>query len=98
MKQNQHAAWVEELFYATFDDVQVDYIKSYVRDNHVSLVFEVILPEKDPHIITYDHDQLILLDIVKRQLSYEKEPFAEVKRLSEQLGMRCKQQVAVFHD
>lgn len=98
VKQNQHAAWVEELFYATFDDVQVDYIKSYVRDNHVSLVFEVILPGKDPHIITYDHDQLILLDIVKRQLSYEKEPFAEVKRLSEQLGMRCKQQVAVFHD
>lgn len=98
VKQNQHASWVEELFYQTFGDVQVDYIKSYVRDHDVSLVFEVILPEKDPHIITYDHDQLILLDIVKRQLSYEKAPFTEVKRVSEQLGMSCKQEVAVFHD
>ncbi|OLP66297.1 hypothetical protein BACPU_05990 [Bacillus pumilus] len=98
VKQNQHATWVEELFYETFDDVQVDYIKSYVRDHNVSLVFEVILPAKDPHIISYDQDQLILLDIVKRQLTYEKAPFAEVKRLSEQLGMSCKQEVAVFHD
>lgn len=98
VKQNQHASWVEELFYKTFSDVQADYIKSYVRDHHVSLVFEVILPEKDPHIITYEQDQLILLDIVKRQLSYEKAPFAEVKRLSEQLGISCKQEVAVFHD
>lgn len=98
VKQNQHASWVEELFYQTFGDVQVDYIKSYVRDHNASLVFEVILPEKDPHIITYDHDQLILLDIVKRQLSYEKAPFTEVKRVSEQLGISSKQEVAVFHD
>ncbi|MFB8734709.1 RNA ligase [Bacillus sp. SL00103] len=61
-------------------------------------MFEVILPKKDPHIITYDRDQLILLDIVKRQLSYEKAPFTEVQRVSEQLGISSKQEVAVFQD
>ncbi|MGE6632196.1 RNA ligase [Bacillus sp. NPDC077027] len=98
VKQNQHASWVETLFYQTFDDVQVDYLKNYLHKHQVSLVFEVILPEKDPHIIDYDHDHLILLDIVKRQLKYEKLPYSEVKRLSEQLDILCKKEIAVFND
>ncbi|WP_345807532.1 T4 RnlA family RNA ligase [Bacillus pumilus] len=54
---NDHAKWVEELFYKTFNQNQVKLIEEYLKVNKASLVFEVILPEKDPHIIEYKEDK-----------------------------------------
>nr|MDH3164014.1 RNA ligase [Bacillus licheniformis] len=71
-QKDGHAKWVEELFYKTFDASQTEAMKEYVKKRNVSLVFEVVLPEKDPHIIEYESDKLVLLDIVKRQMKYEK--------------------------
>lgn len=87
---NDHAKWVEELFFKTFDEFTVNAIKYYLKLNNVSFVFEVILPEKDPHIIEYNQDNLVLLDIVKRQMSYEKLPYSEVKATAECLSIECK--------
>lgn len=69
---------MEELFHKTFDASQIEDIKEYVKTRNVSLVFEVVLPEKDPHIIEYKSDKLVLLDIVKRQMKYEKLPYEDV--------------------
>lgn len=93
---NDHAKWVEELFYKTFNQNQVNLIKDYLKVNNASLVFEVLLPEKDPHIIEYKEDKLVLLDIVFRQMKYEKAPYAEVKSLAKMFSIECKKQVHLF--
>ncbi|XYR59789.1 RNA ligase [Bacillus amyloliquefaciens] len=93
---NDHAKWVEELFFKSFNENQVSFIKTYLKLNNVSFVFEVILPEKDPHIIEYDKDKLVLLDIVKRQVAYTKLPYWELKAVAEHLNIECKKQVAEF--
>ncbi|PRS01429.1 RNA ligase [Bacillus halotolerans] len=93
---NNHAKWVEELFFKSFDEFTVNVIKYYLKLNNVSFVFEVILPEKDPHIIEYNKDKLVLLDIVKRQMAYEKLPYSEVKAVAECLSIECKKQVTEF--
>ncbi|MEK4049889.1 RNA ligase [Bacillus sp. FSL K6-2839] len=93
---NDHAKWVEELFYKTFNQNQVKLIEEYLKVNKASLVFEVILPEKDPHIIEYKEDKLVLLDIVYRQMKYEKAPYSEVETVAKMLLIECKRQVSVF--
>jgi len=93
---NDHAKWVEELFIKTFNKEQISYIKEFLKSNNVSLVFEVILPEKDPHIIEYNKDKLVLLDIVKRQITYEKLPYGEVQKLAKRLSVESKKLVHVF--
>ncbi|MBL4968953.1 RNA ligase [Bacillus halotolerans] len=93
---NEHAKWVEDLFIKTFSNEQVSYIKEYLKAENVSLVFEVILPEKDPHIIEYQDDKLLLLDIVKRQITYDKLQFREVQALASKLSIESKKLVHTF--
>jgi len=93
---NQHAMWLEDLFYETFNSDQVEHIKGYISKHNVSLVFEVILPEKDPHIIEYKEDKLVLLDIIKRTLKTKRLPFYLVQTFARPLYLETKQIVHEF--
>jgi|CXWL01.1.fsa_nt_gi predicted kinase len=76
----------KNIFYRVFDVESIKYIKQYVKTHNVTLVFEVIDPVNDPHIIKYDKSDLVLLDAVKRTIVYEKEPYDMLKELSERIG------------
>lgn len=88
-QKDGHAKCVEELFHKTFDASQIEDVKEYVKKRNVSLVFEVVLPEKDPHIIECKSDKLVLLDIVKRQMKYEKLPYEDVLCFVETFCVEC---------
>lgn len=90
------AEWFKELFFKTFDQEKVDFIKHYIRQNDLTLVFEVILPVNDPHIIEYTTDHLVLLDAVKRQMVYEKMPYNGLILLADYLRVECKQLMHTF--
>ena len=52
--------------------INLDELKSFISKNNVSIVFEVIDQEKDPHIIKYEKKQgVVLLDVFKNQLGEE---------------------------
>lgn len=91
-----HAKWLQEMFYKTFTVEQAEEIADYIKNNNVSLIFEVILPEKDPHIIEYPCDKLVLLDIVKRQLTFQKLPYGEVWEFANQYGVAYKRKAFTF--
>lgn len=94
--KNEFALWFKELFYQKVTPKNIEYVKQYVKDNKVSLVFEVILPEKDPHIIEYPEDKFILLDIVKRDIVYSKLEYEKVVELGSKLGIEYKKLVKTF--
>jgi hypothetical protein len=95
--ESEFASWFKELFLRQFGDQQT-MIKQYLRDHNVCLVFEVILPERDPHIISYSTDTLVLLDIVKRQAAFETLTDEEREQFARTLGMRTKQLAQSFPD
>lgn len=69
--ESEHSKW----FKSFFNGIGLE-LKLILKDLNASLVFEVVLPDKDPHIIEYDKPVLYLLDIIKNQLSFEiKEEF-----------------------
>ncbi|MED4882750.1 RNA ligase [Bacillus smithii] len=90
------AKWMEEMFHKTFNEDQENKIKKYIKENNVSLVFEVVLHERDPHIVEYHQDKLVLLDIVKRQMKYEKLSYEAVKAFGNMFDVEVKKLVRQF--
>lgn len=66
-----------QLFKDTFLDhanvlgIDMVKLKEFIKREDVSLVFEVIDNEKDPHIIKYENKGVVLLDVFKNQLVEE---------------------------
>lgn len=71
------------------------YLKS---EGGKTLVFEVIEPANDPHIIEHDTPHLILLDIVKNTVTFEAHDETERERIAKMLGCASKQQAAILKD
>ena len=60
------------------------------------MVFEVIDPKNDPHIIKHDEPKLVLLDAICRTEKFEKVEYKELKTISSHLKFECKQQPYSF--
>lgn len=55
-----------------FKYVDKDELRTYLERNDNSLVFEVIAPSWDPHVIAYKEEELVLLDSIKNNFKLEK--------------------------
>lgn len=93
--EGDFAHWFRELFERQIKNDR-QYVVDYLRDHNATLLFEVILPHNDPHIIDYANDELVLLEVVKRQREYEAAPETEREALGKRLSIRCKQKAATF--
>ena len=73
-------------------------LKDFLREHDVTLLFEVIDIENDPHIIEYDKSKIVLLDIVNNDYNFFKQPYEEVIRVSKLIGCECKTIYKEFDD
>lgn len=71
-------------------------LTDYLSKNNVSLVFEVIDPDNDPHIVKYKSKDLVLLDIIKNTASYQKLTMTSVISVAKSFGFKHKQLVATL--
>lgn len=63
-------------------------VSQYVREHNVTMVFEVIDQEHDPHIIEYLNGKLVvLLDIVYNDINYRKYSYEEMSKVAGSLGI-----------
>lgn len=86
--------WLKEAFNKRVKEPEI--LKKYLKDYNVTLVFENVDMEHDPHIIEYDHSELYLLDIVKNQLEDKKAPYLEVTTLAKAHGFVPKTKAETF--
>lgn len=79
-------------FKTIFDnsDINKEVLKNYLKENDVSLTFEVIDPVNDPHVIEYDKPHLVLLDIIKNEFDFHKMPYEEVVKLGKDINCEYK--------
>lgn len=66
------SGWFKAIFYQQSPEFQAT-IAKLTHHMGVSVVFEVIDPINDPHIIEYPHPKLVVLDLIKNQEEYEVE-------------------------
>ena len=71
-------------------NINEEYLKNYLSENNVSLVFEVIDVVHDPHIIEYEKSKIVLLDIITNDFEFSKRPYNEVQELAKNINCECK--------
>jgi predicted kinase len=83
--ESEHSKWFKDIFGSKYSNTK--HIKEYLKNNNCCLLFEVIDPINDPHIIEHKEQDIVLIDIVRRTPNYESIPddlgqFNKVKYLN----------------
>ena len=73
-------------------------MEEYLKAHPVTLVFECVDMEQDPHIIEYPESRVILLDIVANRMEYEKYPYEKLCETARLLGFACKELACTLPD
>ena len=61
------------------------------------LVFEVIDPDFDPHIIEYPERKVVLLDIIDREYNFKKQSYGQLASFAKRYGFEFKKKAKVIH-
>lgn len=86
--QGDYATWFRNIYENS--DINKQELENYLKNNDVSLTFEVIDVVNDPHIIEYDKSKIVLLDIIHNDYEFVKEPYEKVQELSKLINCECK--------
>lgn len=90
------AGYFKTLLYSIYGENTMNKIKEYVKENNVSFVFECCDMENDPHIIEYPESKVVLLDVIKNEMEFDKLPYDELVKLSEDMGLVVKEKAFVI--
>lgn len=72
-------------------------IKEYLKAGNCTMVFEVIDPVNDPHIIEYKDEGVVLLDIVKNNFEFECIPYEELMHAAAHVNLPYKKRCRVLN-
>ena len=73
-------------------------VKKRLAGRKSTLVFEVIDPEADPHIVKYSEPRVVLLDEIADTPVFSHTSYEELCKLAQTLGFEVKERVAEFKD
>ena len=93
---SEFAGWFRELGHTAMSEAILDALRRYLRDTHSALVFEVVDPVRDPHIIAYDEPALYLLECVHRGPGFRVLPHEKLAKLADFLGVQVKRKAMTF--
>lgn len=86
-----HAVMVKENLYKIYGEEAIEKMRKYANQYHVTFVFEIIDRERDPHIIQYNDNYAILLDIIYNDMKFNKLSYSELQKVAENIGLEYKQ-------
>lgn len=96
--EGDFALWFKNLLKELTNVGTLDYLKTYCKENNVTLLFEVIDTEHDPHIIKYPCSRICLLSIVYNEIEFKQMNYDEVKNLANLMGISYKEKAFIFDD
>lgn len=90
-KSSLEGAYVDMLKDAFWNVVKCPIeVINVLRETGGTILVEVIDPVNDPHIIEYDHQNVIVLDIVKNEWNTNKVPYSDLLLYCRRMGLPCK--------
>jgi predicted kinase len=88
----EYSNYFKTIFDNKYKD-SLDYVKlkNDLRDTNNCLIFEVIDVKNDPHIIEYEENNVILLDVVNRDINFNQLNYSKLVEFSKMYGFECKE-------
>lgn len=71
----EHVDYFKNIFYSQFNQHQIDVITNCLKNNPVSMTFEVVDVANDPHIIDEKETRVVLLDLIYNEVEFKKLPY-----------------------
>lgn len=94
---SEFSGYLVKALYSIYGEETIQKIKDYIKENEVSFVFECCDMVNDPHIIEYPESKVVLLDVIKNQIEYEKIPYDELISLAKEMGLVVKEKAYVIN-
>ncbi len=94
--EGDFAGWLREIAFAALDEGKRDKLRRFLRDAQATMVFEVVDPIRDPHMIAYDEAKLILLDVVRRDAAFQRMHYKGLQHVGKRFGLEVKARAASF--
>lgn len=96
--KSQYSEWFEEILYNKLTLDQIDYMKQYIKENNCTLVWEVITPKHDTHMIKYTSDNIVLLNIVHNTMDFQQFEYEDIISLANIISVDYKEKAKVFYN
>lgn len=85
------------IFHKTVSEESKQQIKSFLKENNCSFVFEVIDEENDPHIIKHKEKKIVLLDCIHRTTQFSKLSFENLQEVGQSMGLAVKKHAKTLY-
>lgn len=92
----EFAQWFEKIFRK--DDHRNEELLDFMRKENVGLVFEVIDPFHDSHIVEYENPEIVLLDIIRLEEEFRDLSYEELCEFAEKFSFKAKEICKRFND
>ena len=84
------AEWFRHMFFEKTTEESREKIKQFLKENNVTMLFECVDIEHDPHIIEYPKSEMYLLDIVANNLKFSHVSYTTLSNLADKFGLKVK--------
>ena len=92
----EFAQWFEKIFRK--DNHRNEELLDFMRKENVGLVFEVIDPFHDSHIVEYENPEIVLLDIIRLEEEFRDLSYEELCEFAEKFSFKAKEIYKRFND
>lgn len=86
-----YVEYFKNIFYKKYSNKQIEVLKDKLTKENLSAVFEVIDPFNDPHIIEYQEENLVLLDLIKNTTNFEKIFYPDLQSFAQNNNISVKE-------
>lgn len=80
------------------EEHNLEYLKRFMKDNHICLIFEVIDYINDPHIVKYDRNKLILLDAIFLEEKFSNMNYETLQRIGKECNFFVKEKIKEIYN
>lgn len=94
---SQYSRWFEAILYNKLNSEQIETMKNYIKNNNCTLVWEVIAPKYDTHMIEYTKDNIVLLNIVYNTLDFKQADYNDIVSFAKEINVDHKEIAGVFN-
>lgn len=94
--ESEHAQWFKEIFENTVDIETREAIAKTMEELNYTLVYEVIDPVNDPHIIKYDKPFVVLIAAIYNEVEFKQVDYDELCLIANTIGVKVKERTAII--
>ena len=95
--ESEHAQWFKKIFEDAVNQETRDVLIKNMQDSNYTLVYEVIDPINDPHIIKYNKPFVVLIAAIYNEVEFRQVSYEELCKIAKTIGVKVKERTSIIN-